>query len=229
MNRICVVCGSAFEAKTDRAKYCSEKCKNHSRFETSLEQIRMERESLKIELAKLNEKGLRDKEIAQKLGKSKTWVQKNRIEMGLPTQDSRKRQQIQAHKLELAQMEFRFCKRCGQSFYPRATNQIYCCKDCQKRTSHQIHDIERKRLVRQQKVDNIMLDAVFKKYNGICYLCGGKCDYQAVKYVDGVPKALGDYPSREHIKPISKGGLHSWDNVRLAHIKCNSSKGVRYG
>ena len=32
MNRICVVCGRSFKAKTMRAKYCCAVCKNHSRF-----------------------------------------------------------------------------------------------------------------------------------------------------------------------------------------------------
>ena len=33
------------------------------------------------------------------------------------------------------------------------------------------------------------------------------------------------YPSIDHVKPISKGGLHEWGNVQLAHFSCNSKKG----
>lgn len=33
-----------------------------------------------------------------------------------------------------------------------------------------------------------------------------------------------DYPSIDHVIPISKGGTHTWDNVRLAHHHCNSIK-----
>ena len=36
--------------------------------------------------------------------------------------------------------------------------------------------------------------------------------------------AGNDYPSIDHIIPISKGGQHTWDNVQLAHMICNSIK-----
>ncbi|MFC9724785.1 HNH endonuclease [Bacillus cereus] len=32
------------------------------------------------------------------------------------------------------------------------------------------------------------------------------------------------YPSIEHIIPVSKGGTHTWDNVKLDHRKCNYLK-----
>jgi len=34
------------------------------------------------------------------------------------------------------------------------------------------------------------------------------------------------YPSIEHVIPIAKGGKHTWDNVKLAHRKCNMEKGI---
>lgn len=229
MKNKCVVCGSIFESKTDRAMYCCKKCKERIRWSRTKEEICEENEKLKSELLKWHRKGLKDKEIAEKIEKSVTWVFEKRHEMGLPTQGAKNRLRKQKRKEELAQMEVRFCKKCGSFFYPKSTNQIFCSKACEKYTNHQINDIKRKRLEEEQKIDDISLDAVFKKYNGICYLCGCKCDYHDVRYVNGVPKALGNYPSREHVIPLSKGGLHSWDNIRLAHIRCNSSKGVKYG
>ena len=39
-----------------------------------------------------------------------------------------------------------------------------------------------------------------------------------------------NYPTIDHVIPLAKGGMHSWDNVRLAHHNCNSIKGDRlYG
>ena len=32
------------------------------------------------------------------------------------------------------------------------------------------------------------------------------------------------YPSIDHIYPVSKGGMHAWNNVQLAHRKCNTYK-----
>lgn len=181
------------------------------------------------EIQRLYKKGLNDKEIAAQMGWSISWVRQTRVKMGLPRQGYKAAQKKKAHKQEISQMEFRFCKNCGTPFYPLSANQLFCSKACQKRSNHQVNDIKRKRLEKARKVDDIALDDVYKKYNGICYLCGGKCDYNAVRIVHGVPHALRDYPSREHIIPLSKGGLHTWDNVRLAHVGCNSRKGVRYG
>lgn len=32
------------------------------------------------------------------------------------------------------------------------------------------------------------------------------------------------YPSIDHVRPLSRGGLHEWGNVKLAHRICNSIK-----
>lgn len=68
---------------------------------------------------------------------------------------------------------------------------------------------------------------VRKKYNGICYLCGEACDWKDGKWENGVFKVGGNYPSREHVIPLSKGGDDTWSNLRLAHVSCNSKKGAK--
>lgn len=225
----CVVCGSEFKAKTIRAKYCCKKCANHSRFTRTADEVRAENEMIKLELLKWYKKGLIDKEIAKKISKSTSWVQQTRNKMDLPRQGVKKLKKKEIHKQELAQMEVRFCKRCGSYFYPIRENQIFCSVACQRNMSHQINDIKRKRRVQEAYIDDIDLHELYRKYDGVCYLCGEQCDWNDIKYINGIPHTFGDYPSREHMVPLSKGGLHSWDNVRLAHIRCNSSKGVKYG
>ena len=44
---------------------------------------------------------------------------------------------------------------------------------------------------------------------------------------NGVIICGNNYPSIEHIKPAALGGSHTWDNVKLAHRRCNSLKGVK--
>lgn len=229
MNRICAVCGCEFQSKTARAKYCSKICANHSRFRRSWSQITQDNENLKKIILEKYESGLNDVKIAEQIGKSTTWVRKKRIEMNLPRQKSnvqRERERLDRWREEF-QRERRVCKRCGAEYSPIRVNQLYCSQICEKRNNHQVNDIKRKRLEQNQHVDDISLDDVFLKYKGICYLCGGKCDYKAVRVVNGIPHPLGDYPSREHIRPLSRGGRHTWENIRLAHIRCNSSKGVK--
>lgn len=61
-----------------------------------------------------------------------------------------------------------------------------------------------------------------------CQICGLFVDWHDAEEVDGTVICGGMYPSIDHIKPISRGGLHAWDNVQLAHRKCNSYKCDRY-
>lgn len=229
MNKKCVVCGSDFEAKTVRAKYCCRKCANHSRFIKTQEEVHVDHEKMKIEIVKWYKKGLNDSEIAMKVGKSTSWVWNIRHEMGLPRQGLKKSLEKEKRKQELAQMEVRFCKKCGSYFYPIRVNQLFCSKTCERSKSHQIHDIKRKGRIKAAYVDDIALYDLYKKEDGICYLCGEKCDFHDYKYINGHKHVMGNYPSRDHIKPLIKGGEHSWDNVRLAHIRCNASKGAKYG
>ncbi len=58
---------------------------------------------------------------------------------------------------------------------------------------------------------DITIAKLYERDEGICGICQEKCNW-------------GD-KSMDHIKPLSKGGTHTWDNVQLAHLVCNSKKG----
>ena len=64
-----------------------------------------------------------------------------------------------------------------------------------------------------------------EKDNNTCYLCGNEVNINDY-YIDkkGVFIAGNNYPSIEHVIPLSKGGTHTWDNVKLACRHCNSIK-----
>lgn len=65
----------------------------------------------------------------------------------------------------------------------------------------------------EQFVEYVSLDAIYERDKGLCGICG-----KALNRV----VAIGD-----HIIPLSKGGLHNYANVQLAHPSCNSKKGTR--
>jgi hypothetical protein len=71
----------------------------------------------------------------------------------------------------------------------------------------------RRARVRGQFVETIDMRVLFERDGGRCGICGKKVE-KAVASVD-------------HILPISKGGLHSYANVRLAHQLCNYRRGNR--
>ena len=70
--------------------------------------------------------------------------------------------------------------------------------------------------------DNSITLARLIKRDGLrCAICGELCDpndHSWSKYSGPM------YPSIDHIIPMSRGGGHTWDNVQVAHIICNSYK-----
>lgn len=66
----------------------------------------------------------------------------------------------------------------------------------------------------------INLKKVMQRDHGICQICGKPVDLTS-RIGGGVGRL---YPTIDHIIPLSKGGGHTWDNVRLAHMVCNSIK-----
>ena len=68
---------------------------------------------------------------------------------------------------------------------------------------------------------SVTREKLIEKYGLVCAICGGKCDPNDKSW--GSFGAL--YPTLDHIVPMSKGGSHTWDNVQVAHMICNSKKG----
>lgn len=125
--------------------------------------------------------------------------------------------------------EMRTCKRCGGTFEAFCgSNQLYCSKTCQKSDEHERYDPIRRVRKKSARCDDIItLSELFERDSGICHICGKPCDYSDYVVKNGKRCARGNYPSCDHIVPISKGGTHSWDNVKLAHVSCNAKKGVK--
>ena len=76
------------------------------------------------------------------------------------------------------------------------------------------------------KIDwTVNLQDLIERDGGVCALCGEPVD--ANDYImDGETFIAGNnYPSVDHIIPLSRGGCHTWNNVQLAHRVCNSRKG----
>ena len=121
------------------------------------------------------------------------------------------------------------CKNCGQEFCMATTgydSEIYCSKKCQARWHNRIKNDKRvKRMVSGDHDTDITLDKLFKRDGGVCYICGLSCDWTDIAEKDGAMIAGDNYPSIDHVKPLSKGGTHTWDNLKLACRRCNTAKG----
>jgi len=121
------------------------------------------------------------------------------------------------------------CKNCGTEYSIEVTgynSKQYCSERCMKRWVMRIKNDRRlKRMKARQHDTDITLEKLFNKESGVCYLCGKRCDWNDV---DADGNAQGDYPSIDHVRPLSKGGTHTWNNVRLACRHCNNTKGSRF-
>lgn len=113
------------------------------------------------------------------------------------------------------------CPVCGQmTIRPK-----YCSCECYKKAANATHDMTRRKRIKDALIDNdITVAGLFKRDNGVCYLCGNKCNMEDYIVSDNVFIAGDWYPSIDHIIPLSKGGQHAWNNVKLAHRICNSKK-----
>lgn len=111
----------------------------------------------------------------------------------------------------------RACAWCERVFAPTVGQRLHCSKAC----AHK-HTVRRKRLRRKGLLGqpSLSLPVVYRLHQGVCALCG-----QLVAIDRARPKR--EWATIDHVIPLAKGGRHAYDNVQLAHLGCNSSKGAR--
>jgi hypothetical protein len=110
------------------------------------------------------------------------------------------------------------CEGCGKegikicAFEPR-----YCSKACSKRTQKRTRK-DRQRATRTSKrIDKIPIGKLISRDGGRCYHCGDQ-----VRLDVELTHPLA--PTRDHFIPLARGGSHTWDNLVLAHRRCNCEK-----
>lgn len=239
-DRICKCCGNPFIAHDVRKIYCSKKCACVGYKRSIGQDSRLDPRELKCvvcgkefrthnpsqktcspECSKENEKR-RIRPYRRDKRTEHTWeeyvsIQKEKAKQRHEIKKIEKIWYTAIHTVE------RECKYCGSLFYCIDTNNKQCCSsECSKKYENQKAD---KRIPKDQRIDKISLKRLYKRDNGICYLCGEICDLGDWRTSTKGNSYPGDkYPTIEHVIPISKGGLDAWDNVRLACWKCNLDK-----
>lgn len=111
------------------------------------------------------------------------------------------------------------CPSCLIIYETINNSKVYCCKACAKKEQNKRKEtVRRLRVKTNGAVDyDITLARLYKRDEGICYICNSKTD-KKLHYNNN------NYPTIEHVNPLSLGGLHTWDNVKLACRKCNTIK-----
>lgn len=133
----------------------------------------------------------------------------------------RKKREAEAERKRAERNKPHRCPVCGEL----TTRRKYCSDRCRFKANNSRKEIRRRNKIKTAMVDSdITVDALFKRDKGICYICGCKCDWKDFTEEDDIFIAGNSYPSIDHIIPLARGGLHSWNNVKLAHRLCNSKK-----
>lgn len=121
------------------------------------------------------------------------------------------------------QITLSLCSRCGGAL---SDGYKKICKNCKRESEReQERRKEHNRRKRAKGGNNkITLRKVYERDKGVCYLCGSLCDYKDFTKRGDVFIAGRTYPSIDHVVPLSKGGKHLFNNVRLACFYCNTCK-----
>lgn len=122
------------------------------------------------------------------------------------------------HKGKYKQPTEKKCVICGKVFKSIRDDAKTCSKECRYHRNRVDRNKRYKKLKEQGLFDeNVVLINVFNKFDGKCQCCKKELSFDGSHLED-------DYPSIDHIIPLSKGGTHTWDNVQLLCRKCNYTK-----
>ena len=128
-------------------------------------------------------------------------------------------------KPSLKELHILECDECN-SVFGSVRKRKLCSQSCVNRRENRLKELRKRKARINGKVDySITIEKVIRKEKNVCYLCGSQCNSNDFTVDDRGSFIVGkSYPSIEHVRPISKGGTHTWDNVKLAHHYCNSIK-----
>lgn len=118
------------------------------------------------------------------------------------------------------------CTVCNGEFKSWQPSQVTCSDKCRRYYKNQV----RKAYSKNSKYKTIVVDKgitvekLFERDKGVCHICQQQCSFEDYTTIDGAFVVGKHYPSVDHVIPRSKGGVHSWDNIKLAHHYCNSIK-----
>lgn len=201
----CIVCGKVFTTWLPQKKTCSDECKKaHNKGRPRPRRKRTPEEN-------------HEHWIKRRYG-SEEAHQKYLAELERKKQEQMERTR-QRHEAEKeANHRFGECVVCGSPYETYNPMQKTCSTKCSKKLQYAR---KQNRIPKEQIVDkDITLEALYRRDSGVCYLCGKQCDWNDK---DGNIVGPG-YPSIDHLIPVARGGLHAWNNIRLAHFKCNVDK-----
>lgn len=231
LKKECVICGKEFQTWKSRQTTCSEECKVLHRKEYNSKRNKSEQRKA-YDRAKYLRKHPDAKSKEQiyeehllRLEKQKEEKAEKAIAMFLQDVEWESRR---ANKKRIKEANRKYwqeyeqehtCVECGEKYIAHYPTSKYCSPTCQRRVTRT------RRKYKDITIDKgITLRRLAKRDRDRCQICGGLVDWNDKYKTDKTIITGNQYPSIDHIIPIAHGGVHSWENVQLAHRICNSIK-----
>lgn len=212
----CEQCGKEFKRtkkKRDSCRFCSRECA----FKYAHEHRKA---NIVIEHAK----------ICLYCGKRFTTTNSNKLYCSEECSKENGRKKARERSKAIRPISFKgkktICRNCEKEFITEyKKSKVFCCDNCKDIYEKQKrHNINRKRLKGKVIDRDITLTKLSIRSNNMCAICGATVDWSDYKEINGTIICGEKYPSIDHIIPLSKGGMHEWSNVQLAHRDCNRIK-----
>lgn len=244
----CSICGKEFYPHDKQQKCCSKECRNHMRYLREKQAGKRDTENTRVKcytyICKQCGKEYHPKEKKRDAYCSRECFYEHIDQRHKGVVAGRKQQRVEilatqkyltqlrndiinAMNKELKTKTY-ICDICGKAF-ESDRKQRYCSDECkkvnQRAYQNAYKEIKRRKAYKNGAVDNsISLNKLAKRDKNHCHICGDKCDWNNFITIGSTFIALDNYPSIDHVIPISKGGTHTWGNVKLAHRCCNTIK-----
>jgi 5-methylcytosine-specific restriction endonuclease McrA len=97
-----------------------------------------------------------------------------------------------------------------------------CCSKAHGRLVQGVEQAHKRRALKlATEIRPVRIDEIAERDKYRCHICGKKVGKRPGRH--SLSRSL------DHLVPLSKGGEHTPENVRLAHLGCNVLKGNRGG
>ena len=212
----CKQCGIEFRPRAeDRKAYCSRECAFESRRERAGEARRAEEVARRLQ-------SWRACEVCSCVFMAR---RKNHCVCSRECQLAKGRAYSKEHKTHMPDVVQ--CDRCNTDVIRKVGDEWITkgsrCNECRKTARRAQHKrtLARRELLKRghpiRTIETIIDEDVFCSQLWMCRICGERVDHR-VK----APNHLA--AEMDHVVPLSKGGMHTRDNVQCTHRICNNAK-----
>ena len=216
--RNCDCCGKKYFPKMVISMYCSQACKKRQFLLNNPEKKYVYNHKLAQDVKDARAKERVEKGKLLKVAAAKRKRENREHDLAIGRKYSRDR----LEKLHRQDAKVISCDECGTKFCPLygSSNALLCtcCKEYRRIASKATSKAMRRAREVASFIEEVNPYKVFHAARWMCQICG----------IDTPRKKRGTYdddaPELDHIRPLAKGGEHSYANTQCLCRKCNGSK-----